>query len=65
MIRIRPINIDEGGAAKCIKAGYYKYGWTNFTRSLLGIKDGFSATAIIEIHDNTRPNNTESEEELR
>ena len=55
----------RGGAAKCIKAGYYKYGWTNFTRSLLGIKDGFSATAIIEIHDNTRPNNTESEEELR
>ena len=26
-------------------------GWTNFTRELLGVKDGFTATAIMEIYE--------------
>lgn len=46
-----PINTDESGCARCIKAGYYKMGWTNFTREILGAKDGFTATAIMEIRD--------------
>lgn len=46
-----PINTDECGCARCIKAGYYKMGWTNFTREILGAKDGFTATAIMEIRD--------------
>lgn len=46
-----PINTDESGCARCIKAGYYKMGWTNFTREILGAKDGFTATAIMEIGD--------------
>ena len=50
MMRI-PINTDECGCARCIKAGYYKMGWTNFTREILGAKDGFTATAIMEIRD--------------
>lgn len=45
-----PINTDESGCARCIKAGYYKMGWTNFTREMLGAKDGFTATAIMEIY---------------
>lgn len=43
------INTDESGCARCIKAGYYKMGWTNFTREILGAKDGFTATAIMEV----------------
>lgn len=27
-------------------------GWTNFTRELLGAKDGFTATAVIEVYEN-------------
>lgn len=46
-----PINTDESGCARCIKAGYYKMGWTNFTREILGAKDGFTATAIMEIYE--------------
>ena len=34
-----------------IKAGYYKMGWTNFTREILGYKDGFAATAIVEAYE--------------
>jgi hypothetical protein len=26
-------------------------GWTNFTRELLGMKDGFTATAIVDIYE--------------
>lgn len=37
--------------ARCIKAGYYKMGWTNFTRSIVGKKDGFVATAILEEYE--------------
>lgn len=43
------LNVDEGGCCRCIKAGYYKMGWTNFTRETLGAKDGFSATALVEV----------------
>lgn len=45
------VNVDSDGCARCIKAGYYKMGWTNFTREMLGAKDGFTATAIMEIRD--------------
>lgn len=45
-----PINTDESGCCRCIKAGYYKMGWTNFTREILGAKDGFTATALIEVY---------------
>ena len=45
------INVDESGCIRCIKAGYYKMGWTNFTREILGAKDGFSATAIVEVYE--------------
>ena len=34
----KPINADAEGNARCIKAGYYKMGWTNFTRNLGGGK---------------------------
>ncbi len=45
-----PINTDEVGNARCIKAGYYKMGCTNFMRNLWGGKyDGFVATGVIEI----------------
>jgi hypothetical protein len=47
----KPINVDRGGLARCIKAGYYKMGWTNFTRQILDIKDGFSATAVLEYEE--------------
>lgn len=50
-MKMIPINTDEDGNARCIKAGYYKMGWTNFTREMLGAKDGFTATAIMEIYD--------------
>ena len=42
------LNTDEDGCCRCLKAGYYKMGWTNFTRRLEGKSDGFIATAIIE-----------------
>lgn len=49
-----PINTDRGGRlCRCIKAGYFKMGWTNFTRELLGAKDGFIATAILEVYEET------------
>ena len=46
-----PINTDGGGHSRCIKAVYYKMGWTNFTREMLGAKDGFIATAVLEIYE--------------
>ena len=52
-----------GGRCRCIKAGYFKMGWTNFTREILGAKDGFAATAIMEIYDS--PYYSESTKELR
>lgn len=51
MVFRKPINTDRGGICRCIKAGYFKMGWTNFTRDLIGMKDGFSATAIMEIYE--------------
>lgn len=45
------INTDSGGCASCIKAGYYKMGWTNFMRGLENRKDGFRATAIMEMYE--------------
>ena len=62
-MRIIPINVDRGGVARCIKAGYYKMGWTNFTRSLEGKSDGFVATALIEVYESI--DEQESAEELR
>ena len=50
MIRI-PIGTSDDGCCRCLKAGYYKMGWTNFTRELGGAHDGFIATGIIEIED--------------
>lgn len=47
----KPINTDRGGVCRTIKAGYYKMGWTNFTREILGYKDGFAATAIVEAYE--------------
>lgn len=35
-MRIIPINTDDEGNARCIKAGYYKMGLTNFMRSIWG-----------------------------
>ena len=46
-----PINTDESGRCRCIKAGYFKMGWTNFTRQILGMQDGFAATAIVEVYE--------------
>lgn len=46
-----PINTDGGGLSRCVKAGYYKMGWTNFTREILGARDGFTATAIMEVYE--------------
>ena len=46
-----PINTDDTGCSRCVKAGYFKMGWTNFTREILGAKDGFTATAIIEVYE--------------
>ena len=40
-----------GGASGCIKAGYFKMGWTNFVRTLQGKNDGFKATGIIEVYE--------------
>lgn len=48
---LKPINTDRGGLCRTIKADYFKMGWTNFTREMLGAKDGFTATAIMEIYD--------------
>ena len=45
------INTDETGCCRCLKAGYFKMGWTNFTREILGMKDGFTATAILEVYE--------------
>ena len=54
MRRLIPINTDTGFVCRCIKAVYFKMGWTNFTREILGYKDGFTATAILEVYeDNT------------
>lgn len=52
MKKIIPINTDNEGNARCIKAGYYKMGLTNFMRAIFGgHKDGFIATGIVEIED--------------
>ena len=32
-------------------------GWTNFTREILGYKDGFTATAIAEVYEDGPANN--------
>ena len=50
-LSLKPINTDRGGVCRTIKAGYYKMGWTNFTREMLGYKDGFAATAIMEVYE--------------
>lgn len=46
-----PINTDEIGCCRCIKAVYYKMGWTNFTREILGARDDFTATAIMKVYE--------------
>ena len=53
---LRPINVDGGGCCKCIKATYCHMAWTNFTRELIGMRDGFSVTGVVEIYeDSDRP----------
>lgn len=52
-MRRRGFNTDEDGCCRCLKANYYKMGWTNFTRSVLGARDGFIATAVIEIDEDS------------
>lgn len=46
-----PINTDTEGNSRCIKAQYYKMGFTNFMRNLGGgrCSDGFIATGVMEI----------------
>ena len=52
MKKVIPINTDRGGQfCRCIKANYYKMAWTNFVRETLGAKDGFTATAVMEVYD--------------
>lgn len=34
----RPLNADVDDNARCVKANYYKMGWTNFTRNIGGGK---------------------------
>lgn len=46
-----PINTDDTGYCRCIKANYFKMGWTNFTREILGASYGFTATAIMEVYE--------------
>jgi hypothetical protein len=54
-LSLKPINTSGGGQlARCIKAGYFKMGWTNFTREILDRKDGFAATAILEVYEDCR-----------
>ena len=53
---LKPINTTWGGHSHTIKADYYKMGWTNFTREILGYKDGFAATGVIEIYEENNPN---------
>lgn len=44
------------GCCKCIKATYCHMAWTNFTRELIGMRDGFSVTGVVEIYeDSDRP----------
>ena len=58
MKKIIPINTDDEGNARCIKAGYYKMGLTNFMRAIWGgHKDGFIATGIVEIDEEDESNN--------
>ena len=48
--KVVPINTDTDGCSRCIKAQYYKMGFTNFTRSLVEkVSDGFIATGVMEI----------------
>jgi len=52
MLRLIPLNTDNDGCAHCIKANYYKMGWTNFVREWGGEKtDGFIATGMIEFYE--------------
>lgn len=52
MKKIKAINIDSSGCARCIMADYYKMGLTNFLRAEWGgRKDGFSAPAIVEYYE--------------
>ena len=48
---LKPINVDKGGAALCLRSSNCHYAWTNYTRSLVGKQDGFSATAVIEVYE--------------
>ena len=51
MLRLIPLNTDSDGNTHCIKANYYKMGWTNFVREWGGCQDGFIATGIVEIYE--------------
>lgn len=46
-----PLNTETDGNAHCIKANYYKMGWTNFVRNWGGKTDGFLATGVIELYE--------------
>ena len=59
MKMVIPINTDNDGCSRCIKAGYFKMGWTNFTREMAGAKDGFTATAIMEVYGEDTTDTTE------
>ena len=61
MKRTTAINTDRGGVCRCIKAGYFKMGYTNFTREILGMKDGFVATAIVEVYEEDRRQDSEGQ----
>lgn len=54
----RGLNTDEDGCCRCLKANYYKMGLANFARELLGKRDGFIATAIIEYDEDKEENNS-------
>lgn len=43
-----PFNTDKDGNARCIKAGYYKFGLAVF---LLHPDSGFPATCVIEYEE--------------
>ena len=46
-----PINTDRGGVCRTIIAGYFKMGFTNFTREWIGKKDGFTKTGVLEVYE--------------
>lgn len=57
MKKMIPINVEQGGAAKTILAGYYKFGCA----TLLGDTFGTSGTAILEAYEAEKNDNRESE----